>query len=235
MLLDPAQNNPNWRWPHGVHKGNDGLHRFPDADEAETLPENPDIRVPSGTKREGGQRERIEDAEEQGSKESGGNQKEPVKKADDDRRQESIEVPREAAEQRRKEKNGVTLTDRHAPGGTWLTKNNPNWRWPSGIHEGNEGLHRFPVDDDIETLSENPDIRVPSGTKREGGQRERIEEEDAEEQGSKESGGNQKESGKKADDDRRQESIEVPREAAEQRRKEKNGVMLTDRHASGGT
>ncbi|KAJ1083393.1 hypothetical protein NDU88_003552 [Pleurodeles waltl] len=79
-----------------------------------------EIWVPSDTKREDGLHTSIEekDAEEPGSAESG-----RPKKADDDRRTGNHGVPKEAAHPGRKGRIGDTLTDRHAPGGTWLTKN----------------------------------------------------------------------------------------------------------------
>ncbi|KAJ1092184.1 hypothetical protein NDU88_005296 [Pleurodeles waltl] len=125
LSIDPAQDTSDCCWPRGVHGGKDGLPRFLDDADAGTHPENPDIRVPSGTRREEGQQgrnEEEEDAEDPGSKESAGNHEEQGKKVDDDRRHGNSEVPREAAEQGREGKNGDTLTDRHAPGGTWLTK-----------------------------------------------------------------------------------------------------------------
>ncbi|KAJ1114006.1 hypothetical protein NDU88_002246 [Pleurodeles waltl] len=124
LSIDPAQDTTDWRWPSGVHGGKDGLPRFLDDDDAGTHPENPDIGVPSGTRGEDGQQEQEEeeDAEEPGSKESGRNHEEQEKKADDDRRHGNSKVPREAAEQGREGKNGDTLTDGHAPGGTWLMK-----------------------------------------------------------------------------------------------------------------
>ncbi|KAJ1210809.1 hypothetical protein NDU88_006171 [Pleurodeles waltl] len=124
LSIDPAQDTSDWRWLRGVHGRKDGLPRFLDDEDAGTHPENPDIRVPSGTRGEDRQQEddEEEDAEEPGSKESGGNHEEQEKKVDDDRRHGNSEVPREAAEQGREGKNGDMLTDRHALAGTWLIK-----------------------------------------------------------------------------------------------------------------
>ncbi|KAJ1083392.1 hypothetical protein NDU88_003551 [Pleurodeles waltl] len=110
----------DWRCPYGVQEDEDGVPRSLGNDEADTFPENPDIRVPSDTKREDGLHTSVEekDAEEPGSAESS-----KPKKADYDRRTGNHGVPKEAADPGRKGTTGDTLTDRHAPGGTWLTKN----------------------------------------------------------------------------------------------------------------
>ncbi|KAJ1177517.1 hypothetical protein NDU88_002772 [Pleurodeles waltl] len=122
LSSNPAQDSSDWRWPRGVSREGDCLpHCF---DDASTSLENPDIRVPSGTKSEDGLHAAVEekDAEEPGSEENGGNTEDQEKKADDDRRNGNSVVPREAADPGRKGRNGGTSTDRHAPGGTWLTK-----------------------------------------------------------------------------------------------------------------
>ncbi|KAJ1134473.1 hypothetical protein NDU88_000925 [Pleurodeles waltl] len=124
LSIDPAQDASDWRWPRGVHGEEDSLPRSLDDDDAGPTLENPDIRVPSGTKREDGLqgRDEEEDAEEPGREENGKNTEDQEKKADDDRSNGNSVVPREAPDQGRKAKNGDTLTERHAPGGTWLTK-----------------------------------------------------------------------------------------------------------------
>ncbi|KAJ1088559.1 hypothetical protein NDU88_001716 [Pleurodeles waltl] len=114
----------DWCWPRGVHGEEDGLPRCFDDEDAGTSLENPDIRVPLGTKREDGRPAGVKekDAEEAGREEKRGNTENEKKKADDDRRNGNCVVPREAADPGRKGRNGDTPTDRHAPGGTWLTK-----------------------------------------------------------------------------------------------------------------
>ncbi|KAJ1162948.1 hypothetical protein NDU88_003412 [Pleurodeles waltl] len=145
VLLDPAQDTSDWRCPRGVHRVEDGLPRFLDDDDGTTL-QNPDIRVPGGTKREDGLQGGVEeDAEEPGREENDENTEEQEEKADDDRRHGNSVVPREAAKQGRKEKNGDTLTDRHAPGGTWLTKDKIQKVIITGImqlgEDQDEGVH----------------------------------------------------------------------------------------------
>ncbi|KAJ1153725.1 hypothetical protein NDU88_006483 [Pleurodeles waltl] len=124
LSINLAQDASDWCWPRSVHGEENGLPRSLDDDNAGTTLENPDIRVPSGTKSEDGLQggDEEEDAEEPGREENGKNTKDQEKKADDDRRNGNSVVPREAADQGRMVKNGDTLTDRHAPGGTWLTK-----------------------------------------------------------------------------------------------------------------
>ncbi|KAJ1100469.1 hypothetical protein NDU88_005555 [Pleurodeles waltl] len=119
LSFNPAQDASDWRWPCGVPKDEDGVPRSLDNDEADTFPENPDIRVPSETKREDGLHTAVEekDEEEPGNAESG-----RQKKADDDRRTGNHGVPREAAYPGRKGRTGDTPTDCHVPVGTWLTK-----------------------------------------------------------------------------------------------------------------
>ncbi|KAJ1163518.1 hypothetical protein NDU88_003976 [Pleurodeles waltl] len=109
----------DWRCPRGVQEDEDGVPRSLGNDEADTFPENPDIRVSSDTKREDGLHTSVEekDAEEPGSAESG-----RPKKADDDRRTGNHGVPKEATDPGKRGRTGDTLTDRHAPEGTWLTK-----------------------------------------------------------------------------------------------------------------
>ncbi|KAJ1103876.1 hypothetical protein NDU88_001297 [Pleurodeles waltl] len=124
LPFNPAQDASDWRWPRGVHEEEDGSPRCLDDDDAGTTLENPDIRVPLRTKREDGLQAAVEekDAEEPGSEENDGNTADQEKKADDDRRNGNRVVPREAAGPGRKGRNGDTPTDRHAPGGTCLTK-----------------------------------------------------------------------------------------------------------------
>ncbi|KAJ1111559.1 hypothetical protein NDU88_008881 [Pleurodeles waltl] len=126
LSINLAQDASEWRLPRGVHRDEEGLPGSLDDDDAGTALENPDIRVPSGTKREDGLKmtneEEEEDAEEPGREENGKNSEDKEKKVDDDRRNGNSVVPTKAADQGRKRRNGDTLTDRHAPGGTWLTK-----------------------------------------------------------------------------------------------------------------
>ncbi|KAJ1173673.1 hypothetical protein NDU88_005499 [Pleurodeles waltl] len=100
LSFNPAQDASNWRWPRGVHGEEVGLPRCLDDADAGTTLENPDIRVPSGTKREDGQQGAVEekDAEEPGREENGGNTEDQEKKADDDQRNGNSVVPREAAD-----------------------------------------------------------------------------------------------------------------------------------------
>ncbi|KAJ1188761.1 hypothetical protein NDU88_005518 [Pleurodeles waltl] len=170
-----------------------------------------------------------------GREENGKNTEDQEKKADDDRRNGNSVVPTEEADQGRKVNNGDTLTDRHAPGGMWLTKDASDWRWPRGVHREGDRLPHSLDNDAAGTTLENPDIRVPSGTKREDGLQGTNEKEDTEEPGREENGENTKDQEKKADDDRRNGNSVVPTEAADQGRKGKNGDTLTDRHAPGGT
>ncbi|KAJ1143760.1 hypothetical protein NDU88_010065 [Pleurodeles waltl] len=115
---------PDWRWPCGDFREEDGSPCSLDVDDARTTLENPDIWVPSGTKREDGLqgKNEEEDTEEPRREENGENTEDLEKKADDDRRNGNSVVPREAADQGRKGKNRDMLTDCHAPRGTWLTK-----------------------------------------------------------------------------------------------------------------
>ncbi|KAJ1083839.1 hypothetical protein NDU88_003994 [Pleurodeles waltl] len=147
LSINPAQDASDWRCPRGVYREDDGLPCFLD-DEAEITLENPDIRVPAGTKREDGLQGEVveEDAEEPGREENGESTEDREEKEDADRRHGNSEVPRGAAEQGRKEENGDTLTARHAPGGTWLTKVrsflkdslNINWEGNSRRGEGRD-------------------------------------------------------------------------------------------------
>ncbi|KAJ1101364.1 hypothetical protein NDU88_006432 [Pleurodeles waltl] len=122
LSINPAQDAYDWRCPRGVHKEDDSLPRCLD-DEAGTTLENPDIRVPAGTKREDGLKGGVEeDAEEQGREENAESTGDREEKADADRRHRNSVVPRGVAEQGRKEEKGDALTALHAPGGTWLTK-----------------------------------------------------------------------------------------------------------------
>ncbi|KAJ1133480.1 hypothetical protein NDU88_011768 [Pleurodeles waltl] len=118
LSFNPAQDASDWRCPRGVQEDEDGVPRSLGNNKADTFPENPDIRVLSDTKREDGLHTSVEekDEEEPGSAKSG-----RTKKSNDDRRTGNHGVPKEAADPGRKGSTGDTLTDRHAPGGTWLT------------------------------------------------------------------------------------------------------------------
>ncbi|KAJ1160672.1 hypothetical protein NDU88_001166 [Pleurodeles waltl] len=119
----PSQDASVWRCPRGTHKGDEGWPRCRDDETGSTL-ENPDIRVPGGTKSEdglkGGEEEDAEEADSEENTESPGEKKE--EKEDANRRHWNSGVPRRVAEQGRREENGDMLAARHAPGGTWLTK-----------------------------------------------------------------------------------------------------------------
>ncbi|KAJ1082948.1 hypothetical protein NDU88_003109 [Pleurodeles waltl] len=55
LSFNPAQDASDWRCPRGIQEEEDGMPRSLGNDEADTFPENPDVRVPSDTKREDGQ------------------------------------------------------------------------------------------------------------------------------------------------------------------------------------
>ncbi|KAJ1204527.1 hypothetical protein NDU88_008304 [Pleurodeles waltl] len=123
LSMNPAQDASEWRLPRGIRKEKDGLPGSLGNDDPGTALENLDIRVPSGTKREDGlQGGDEEDAEKPGREENGKDTEDKEKKADDGTRNGNSVVPTETADQERKGRNGDTLTDRHAPGGTWLKK-----------------------------------------------------------------------------------------------------------------
>ncbi|KAJ1200576.1 hypothetical protein NDU88_004399 [Pleurodeles waltl] len=123
LSMNPAHDASEWRLPRGVCGQKDGFPSSLGKEDAGTSLENPDIRVPSGTKREDGLHGGDEkDAEKQGRKENGKDTEDKEKKEDDSRRNGNSVVPTEAADQERKERNGDTRTDRQAPGGMWLTK-----------------------------------------------------------------------------------------------------------------
>ncbi|KAJ1108420.1 hypothetical protein NDU88_005796 [Pleurodeles waltl] len=172
----PEEDASNWRWPRSAHRDEDCFPRSHDDDEADTFPENPDIQVSSGTKKEDGLHTVGEekDAEEPGSVEN-----DRKKKTDDNRRTGNHGVHSEAADPRRKGRNGDTPKDRNAPGGTWLTKDAFNWRWPRGVHRDEDGFPRSHDDDEADTFPENPDMTVSSGTKKEDGLHTVGEEKDA--------------------------------------------------------
>ncbi|KAJ1098660.1 hypothetical protein NDU88_003767 [Pleurodeles waltl] len=117
LSFNPAQEASDWRCPRGIQEDEDGVPRSLGINKADTFPENPDIRVLSDTKREDGLHTSVEekDAKEPGSAQSG-----RPKKADDERRTGNHRDLKEAADPGRKGRTGDTLTDRHAPGGTWL-------------------------------------------------------------------------------------------------------------------
>ncbi|KAJ1185383.1 hypothetical protein NDU88_002176 [Pleurodeles waltl] len=122
--MNPAHDASEWRLPRSVRGEKDGLPCYLGNEDAGTSLGNPDIRVPSRTKREDGLPLRDEeDAEKPGRKENGKDTEDEERKEDDDgRRNGNSVVPTEAADQRGTERNGDTRMDRHAPGGTWLTK-----------------------------------------------------------------------------------------------------------------
>ncbi|KAJ1205364.1 hypothetical protein NDU88_000799 [Pleurodeles waltl] len=98
----PAQDASDWRCPRGVHKGDNGLPRFLDDETASTL-ENPDIRVPTGTKREDGlQGDVEEDAEEADSEENTESPGDREEKEDADWRHGNSRGPRGVAEEGRR-------------------------------------------------------------------------------------------------------------------------------------
>ncbi|KAJ1142364.1 hypothetical protein NDU88_008690 [Pleurodeles waltl] len=106
LSINPAEDASEWRLPRGVHGEEESLPGSLDNDDAGTALENPDIRVPSGTKREDGlQRgnEEEKDAEDPGREENSKNTDDKEEKADDDRRNGNSVVPTEAADQGRKE------------------------------------------------------------------------------------------------------------------------------------
>ncbi|KAJ1088743.1 hypothetical protein NDU88_001898 [Pleurodeles waltl] len=174
LSINPAQDASDWRCPRGIHREDDSLPRFLDDDAGTTL-ENPDIRVTAGTKREDGLQGGVveEDAEEPENAESTEDQEE---KADDDGRHGNSVVPRESAEQGRKEKNGDALTARHAPGGTWLTKlcdgrgADPGSEAPVGEE------NRYPRGTEEDSPIMTYDAEGVIKRKREDGRRERSEE-----------------------------------------------------------
>ncbi|KAJ1188584.1 hypothetical protein NDU88_005343 [Pleurodeles waltl] len=110
---------PDWRCPRGAQEAEDGVPHSLGNDEAGIFPENLDIRVPRNTKREDGLYTSIE---EKDAKEPGRVESSRLKKAVDDRRTGNHGVPKEAIDPSREGRTGDTLADRHAPGGTWLTK-----------------------------------------------------------------------------------------------------------------
>ncbi|KAJ1084565.1 hypothetical protein NDU88_004711 [Pleurodeles waltl] len=122
--MNPAHDASECCLPRGVRGEKDGLPCCLGNEDAGTSLGNPDIRVPSRTKREDGLPFRDEeDAEKPGRKENGKDTEDEERREDDDsRRNGNSVVPTEAADQRGTERNGDTRTDRHAPGGTWLTK-----------------------------------------------------------------------------------------------------------------
>ncbi|KAJ1119550.1 hypothetical protein NDU88_007735 [Pleurodeles waltl] len=122
--MNLAYGTSEWRLPRGVHGEKDGLPCYLGNEDAGTSLGNPDIRVPSRTKREDGLPLRNEeDAEKPGRKENGKDTEDEERKEDDDsRRNGNSVVPTETADHRGTERNGDTRTDRHAPRGTWLTK-----------------------------------------------------------------------------------------------------------------
>ncbi|KAJ1201079.1 hypothetical protein NDU88_004895 [Pleurodeles waltl] len=128
LLVNPAHDASEWRLPRGVCAEKDGLPCYLGNGDTGTSLGNPDIQVPYRTKREDGlhleeDAEDAEDAETTGRKENEEDTKDEERKEDDDgRRNGNSVVPTEAADQRGTERNGDTRADRHAPGGTWLTK-----------------------------------------------------------------------------------------------------------------
>ncbi|KAJ1123590.1 hypothetical protein NDU88_002058 [Pleurodeles waltl] len=89
---------------------------------------NPDIRVPDRPKREDGHprgtyMDDEEDAEGTGREEEGECTEDEERKTNHDgSRNGNSAVLKKAADQQGTEENGDTRADRHAPGGTWLTK-----------------------------------------------------------------------------------------------------------------
>ncbi|KAJ1216986.1 hypothetical protein NDU88_004584 [Pleurodeles waltl] len=138
-------NAKQWRLPRGARGEKDGLPCSLGNGDAGTSLGNPDIRVPYRTKREDGihlgeaeDAEDAENAETTERKENEENAEDEERKEDDDgRRNGNSVVPSEAADQRGTERNGDTRTDRHAPGGTWLTK--VRLRARRNIFAGQEG------------------------------------------------------------------------------------------------
>ncbi|KAJ1114505.1 hypothetical protein NDU88_002741 [Pleurodeles waltl] len=128
LSVNPAHDASEWRLPRGVPGEEDGLPCYLGYGDAETSLGDPDIWVPYRTKREDGLHERVntddeEDAEATGREEKEEHTEDEEKKAnDDDSRNGNRVVPTKAADQRGTEENGDTRADRHAPGGTWLTK-----------------------------------------------------------------------------------------------------------------
>ncbi|KAJ1105502.1 hypothetical protein NDU88_002908 [Pleurodeles waltl] len=127
LSVDPAHDAPEWQLPRGVRGEKDGLPCSLGNGDAGTSLRNPDIRVPDRTKREDGLHLRkVEDAEKAEKterKETEENTENEERKEDDDgRRNGNSVVPSDAADQRGTERNGDTRAYRHAPGGTWLTK-----------------------------------------------------------------------------------------------------------------
>ncbi|KAJ1141925.1 hypothetical protein NDU88_008253 [Pleurodeles waltl] len=140
LSTTPAQDAFDWHCLRGVHKEDDGLPRCL-YDEAGTTLENPDVRDPGETKRGDGLQGGVveEDAEELGREENVETRGDREEKSDADKRHGNSVVPRGRAEQGRTEKAGDTLTARHAPGGTWLTKSNVPWDERNEYHDGPGG------------------------------------------------------------------------------------------------
>ncbi|KAJ1200024.1 hypothetical protein NDU88_003853 [Pleurodeles waltl] len=127
LSVNPAHDASEWRLPLGVRGKKDGLPCSLGNGDAGTSLGNPDIRVPDRTKREDGLLlEEVEDAENAEKTERKENEEntenEEGKEDDDGRRNGNSVVPSETTGQRGKERNGDTHAYRHAPGGTWLTK-----------------------------------------------------------------------------------------------------------------
>ncbi|KAJ1165841.1 hypothetical protein NDU88_006258 [Pleurodeles waltl] len=128
LSVNPAHDASEWRLPRGVRGENDGLPCYLGNGDAGTSLGNPDIRVPYRTKREDGLTEEENTDDEEDTETTEEEEKEEAtedeeRKANDDaRRNGNRVVPTEAADQRGTEGNGDIREDRHAPGGTWLTK-----------------------------------------------------------------------------------------------------------------
>ncbi|KAJ1126527.1 hypothetical protein NDU88_004934 [Pleurodeles waltl] len=127
LSVNPAHDaSEEWRLPLGVRGKKDNLPCSLGNGDAGTSLGNPDIRVPDRTKREDGLRlEVVEDAENAEKTERKENEEntEEGNEDDDGRRNGNSVVPSETTDQRVKERNSDTRAYRHAPGGTWLTKN----------------------------------------------------------------------------------------------------------------
>ncbi|KAJ1216772.1 hypothetical protein NDU88_004371 [Pleurodeles waltl] len=137
---NPAHAAPEWQSNLCARDAINGLPCPQGNRDAGIILGNPDIRVPDRTKREEGlsvqEKEQGENAEDGDRKEQGENAEDGDRKEkEDDSRNGNNGIPSKVTGQQREAKSVDPCAVLHAPGGTWLTKNEEDIEGPTDEDE----------------------------------------------------------------------------------------------------